>query len=305
MTVTVTIPATSANLGPGFDCLGMALGLYNKVIMTATAEPGVIISVAGEGAEYISTAADNLVLQAAEQVFARVGKRPSGLRIRLENEIPIGGGLGSSGAAVVGGLHAANALLGHPLSFAEVRQMAIAIEGHPDNVVSALHGGLVLAIQDGETWHIEPVPLPPLQAIIVLPTYTFPTSAARLALPAQIARADAIFNHSRVALLLRALQTADYARLRVAMQDRLHQPYRVPLVPGLAEAFAAAAAAGAAGVALSGAGPSLVAFAPHDHERVAAAAQAAFMQAGLPSRAWVLPVTTIGAQVSVQRMGSG
>ncbi|MBE2200865.1 MAG: homoserine kinase [Anaerolinea sp.] len=304
----MTIPATTANLGPGFDCLGLALGLYNTVTMTAVDPTSVgptdvdtdelRITAVGEGADQLPTDATNLVYRAADCLFNKVGKRPSRLHIHLDNQIPIGSGLGSSGAAVVGGLLAANTLLSNPLSFAEVQQLAIAHEGHPDNVVAALHGGLILVVQGDEGWHIEPISLPPLRVIIVLPTFGFPTAAARAVLPTCVPRADAIFNHSRLPLLLRALQTADYAKLSLAMQDRMHQPYRVPLVPGLAEALQAAQAAGAAGVALSGAGPSLVAFARDNHEAIAAAAQVAFTAAGLPSRAWILPVAHSGAAVN-------
>lgn len=308
MKVKVTIPATTANLGPGFDCLGLALGLYNTVTLTADmatcvadglTDDDLVITAEGEGACQLPTDATNLVYKAADTVFTRVGKRPSLLRIHLQNQIPIGSGLGSSGAAVVGGLLAANALLGDPLSFADIQQLAIIYEGHPDNVVAALHGGMVLAIRDETTWHLEPVPLPPLQVIFVLPDFDFPTAAARAALPEFVPRADAIFNYSRLPLLLRALETADYTKLALAMQDRIHQPYRVPLVPGLAMALEAMVEAGAAGVALSGAGPSLIAFAAEGHTVIAAAAQAAFAAAGLKSRTWILPIAQTGADVKV------
>ncbi|MCA9975675.1 MAG: homoserine kinase [Anaerolineales bacterium] len=302
----MTVPATTANLGPGFDCLGLALGLYNVVVATAdnlaaadAAQPtDLTITTSGEGATQLATDTTNLVYRAADCVFTQVGKRPLRLHLHLENNIPIGSGLGSSGAAVVAGLLVANTLLDNPLSFADVQRLAIGFEGHPDNVVAALHGGLILAVHDEADWHIEPISLPAQQVIIVLPDFDFPTAAARAALPDSLPRADAIFNHSRLPLLLRALETADYAKLALAMQDRMHQPYRLPLVSGLAAAMQAAQAAGAAGVALSGAGPSLVAFAPAHHEAVAAAAQAAFATAGLDSRAWILPIAQQGAVVT-------
>jgi homoserine kinase len=265
---TIIIPATSANLGPGFDCLGLALSLYQRVTFTAGPEPGLTITAEGEDAHKIPTDTSNLVWQSAELIFDRFGKRPFGLHIHQDNQIPIGSGLGSSSSAILAGLFGANALLGSPLSRAELLQIAADLEGHPDNVAPAVYGGLILGIQDSETLLIERISVPPLRVAVVMPDFQLSTAEARAALPAQVSRQDAIFNAARLGLLVRALETADYDKLRIAMQDRLHQPYRLPLVPGLAEAFGAAYAAGAAGVALSGAGPSLIAFAPQGHEAI-------------------------------------
>lgn len=297
-TVHITIPATSANLGPGFDCLGLALALYNHVEMTTAVSSPFAISITGEGAGRLPADETNLVWRAANALWQQVGQRPSGVEVRLHNHIPVGSGLGSSATAILGGMLAANALIGSPLSAAQVLRLAIAYEGHPDNVVPALWGGLVLSVAHGADWVLEPVPVPPLEVVYVLPEFDLPTQQARAVLPTAVARGDAIFNAARVGLLLRALSTADFARLAIAMQDRLHQPYRIPLVPGLGAAMAAAVAAGAAGVALSGAGPSLIAFAAANHAAIAQAASDAFAAAGLPSRTWVLPVAETGATVN-------
>lgn len=297
--VTVTVPATTANLGPGFDCLGLALTLYNQVTFTDAAAT-FAIHISGEGADWLPTDESNLVWQAAQRLFEVVGKWPSGTHIELENGIPAGSGLGSSAAAVVAGLVAANTLVGGGLSRHELLELATEIEGHPDNVAPALFGGLTLINQTESGLHLECIPVPTLTAVIVLPDFTLPTAQARAALPAQITRQDAIFNIGRMGLLVRALQAGDHDKLRLAMQDRLHQPYRLPLVPGLVEAFAAAYSSGASGVALSGAGPSLIAFAPQGHTQIASACQHAFSQAGLTSRAWVLAVETAGAVSSYQ-----
>ncbi len=297
-TVHITIPATSANLGPGFDCLGLALALYNHVEMTTAVAPAFSLSIRGEGAGRLPEDETNLVWQAANALWQQAGQRPSGVHVRLHNHIPVGSGLGSSATAILGGMLAANALIGNPFSAAEVLRLAIAYEGHPDNVVPAMCGGLVLSVAHGAEWLLERVPMPPLQVVYVLPEFDLPTQQARAVLPTAVSRSDAIFNAARLGLLLRALSTANFATLAIAMQDRLHQPYRIPLVPGLASAMEAAVAAGAAGVALSGAGPSLIAFAPANHAAIAQAATDAFAAAGLPSRAWVLPVATTGATVN-------
>ncbi len=297
MQATITIPATSANLGPGFDCLGLALSLYQTVTFTTQAEPGLVITACGEDAAKIPTDESNLVWQSAELMFARFGQRPSGLRLHQDNQIPIGSGLGSSSSAVLAGLFGANALLGNPLSRAEILQQATDLEGHPDNVAPAVYGGLILGVQETGGLLVEAIATPPLRVVVVLPDFHLLTAEARAALPRQVSLQDAIFNTSRLGLLIRALETADYDKIQVAMQDRLHQPYRLPLVPGLAAAYEAAYAAGAAGVALSGAGPSLIAFAPAGHEAIGEAMTAVFASHNLASRTWILSVDTQGSRV--------
>lgn len=293
---TVTVPATTANLGPGFDCLGLALALYNRVTMREADTP-LTITISGEGADWLPRDERNLTWQAAKRLFAAANKWPSGVVMHQENQIPAGSGLGSSAAAVIAGLVAANGLVQAGLSPAQLLQLAMDMEGHPDNVAPALLGGLTLINQGDEGLHLEQIPVPPLQIMIVLPDFGLPTAQARAALPQHIPLQDAIFNIGRMGLLIRALQAGDHAHLQLAMQDRLHQPYRLPLVPGLEEAFAAAYRAGASGVALSGAGPSLIAFAPANHAAIADACAAAFAQANLGSRSWLLAVDQRGTRI--------
>lgn len=297
--VIVTVPATTANLGPGFDCLGLALSLYNRVTFCEQ-KATFAITIAGEGADWLPTDESNLVWQAAQRLFEAVGRWPGGIAIYQENKIPAGSGMGSSAAAVVAGLVAANALVNGGLSPLQLLELATDIEGHPDNVAPALFGGLTLINQTDNGLHLERIPVPPLTVVLILPDFHLPTAQARAALPPTITRADAIFNIGRMGLLVRALEAGDWDKLRVAMQDRLHQPYRLPLVPGLKEAFAAAYQAGAVGVALSGAGPSLIAFAPTAHDKIAAASAAALAQAGLRSRSWILSVDMTGTVSSKQ-----
>jgi homoserine kinase len=296
--VRVRIPATTANLGPGFDCLGLALTLYNNVRLVATAG-GRTITVSGEGEESIPRNGRNLVIRAAEMLFERAGQRPAGYALHQKNGIPVGSGLGSSAAAVIGGLLAANALLGGVFAHERLLALATELEGHPDNVAPALYGGLILVARAGEELIVEPIAIPGQRVVVVLPGYSLPTARARAALPVMVAREDAVFNAGRLGLLLRALMAGDSRRLAVAMQDRLHQPYRLPLVPGLEHAMAAAYKAGAAGVALSGAGPSLIALANEGHEAIAQAAGAAFTAAGLRWRHWLLEIDRQGATVAI------
>lgn len=307
--VAVRVPATSANLGPGYDCLGLALSLHNTVRFSAAGPwrasggppPKLAITATGVDADRIPLDASNLVYQSAAQVFERLGQWPDELTMELTGEIPVGSGLGSSSAAVVAGLLGANALTGEQLDPTALLAMAAAAEGHPDNVAPAMLGGLVLGIMPGEVddrpLTLECLPVPPLQAVVVLPDYHFPTIAARSVVPQQVSRADAIHNAARVGLLVHALTSGRTELLRTAMDDRLHQPYRLPLIPGAADALAAAYQAGAAGVALSGAGPSLIAFAPQEAAPVAAAMVTAFGAAGLRARSWTLHVEAQGARL--------
>jgi homoserine kinase len=273
----------------------------------------VAITVEGMDAAKIATDASNLVVRAADLVFRRIGRRPARLCLHLRNAIPVGSGLGSSSAAILGGMLAANALVNGRLSREELLLLATELEGHPDNIAPALYGGLVLGVMSKRAEGqlnvlVRQLPLPPLQVVVVLPDFSFSTTAARALLPQQVAREDAIFNSSRLALLIHALRTADYPTLRLAMQDRLHQPFRLPLIPGSVAALEAAYAAGAAGVALSGAGPALLAFVPPDNKSATAISQAmalAFSAAGMQSRSWTLGIDTTGCQVTRLPLKSG
>ena len=300
--VTVTVPASTANLGPGFDCFGLALALRNTVRFEAIRQ-GLEVDVEGEGADDLPTGPDNLIVRAAERIFQKVGRRPPGLRVYADNQIPPGSGLGSSAAAAVGGLAAANALVEGGLTRDELLRLAWEIEGHADNAAPALFGGLnVISVagSGGETELLRrSIPLGELRVAIALPALRISTAQMRAALPEQVPFQDAAFNIGRAALTLEALRTGDYALLGLALADRLHQPYRKRLLPGYDAAVAAARRAGAAAVALSGAGPALVAFAPTGHERIAQAMALAFEQEGLPTRVFVLPADRQGVQISV------
>lgn len=292
----VRVPATTANLGAGFDCLGLALSLFNEV--DAEEAEGLEIQVEGEGAGELPTDATNLVWRAARRVFDHVGRAPSGVRLHLRNAIPLESGLGSSAAATVAGLLIGNALLGNPLDDATVLDLAVDMEGHPDNVAPALLGGLVVAGRaDSGRLLVETVAVPPLTAVVVMPAFRLSTAQARRALPATVPMADAVFNLSHTALTLLALQRGDHAALAEAMADRLHQPYRAPLAPGLTAALDVARELGAA-AAISGAGPAVIAFRSARPDEVGEAMRDSFAKAGLGARVWLLE-TARGASLLV------
>ncbi len=294
----VKVPATTANLGPGFDCMGMALGLHNEFWFTEI-PTGLEVIVSGEGHEGIPADERNLVVRGVRYVCQHLGRDLTGLRLEQTNHVPAASGMGSSSTAIVAGLLGGNALLGSPLNREEILQLATNIEGHPDNVAPAIFGGLVLVPlgEDGACEHIEHIPMPTLNAVLVLPDFTLFTADARAALPTEVSRDDAIFNMSHVALLVRALETGDYQKLAIAMQDKIHQPYRMALIPGMAEAMSAAKEAGAAAVVISGAGPSLIAFAPSGLSEIGDAMMAVYQAHGLTSRKWLFATDDIGSVV--------
>ncbi|MBI2873133.1 MAG: homoserine kinase [Chloroflexi bacterium] len=256
--VTVQVPATTANLGPGFDVLGMALDTWNQVGIRMGGPAGV--SVCGEGVEKLSRSRDNLVYRAACRLFAEVGQSEPELSIACKNAIPLARGLGSSAAAVVGGLVAANALLGEPLPQERLLLLATEMEGHPDNVAPALLGGCRIVVRDGDRLIAAAVPLPAdLRCVVYVPDQPLSTDEMRRVLAREVTREEAVFNMGRVALLVNALATGDLGLLAVATQDRLHQPARQEVFPAMKHIIRAAMEAGALGAFLSGSGSSVLA----------------------------------------------
>ncbi len=287
--VTVRIPASTANLGPGFDCLGLALDLYNTVELSLAALTEVTVT--GEGLGRLPGTPANLVLRAAEALAERAGVQVPGWRLVQHNEIPLARGLGSSSAAIVGGLLACDRLLDLETPEGELLDLATQLEGHPDNVAPALLGGLTVCAQEAGQTHCLRLPPPEgLHVAVAIPDFEVSTEAARQALPATYSRADAVFNVSHACLTQAALAQGRYDLLGAAMQDRLHQPYRTPLVPGMARVIEAATEAGAAGAVLSGSGPTVAAFCAGESEAVTDAMHQAFLREGIHSRTlWLHP----------------
>lgn len=257
--VIVKVPASTANLGPGFDSLGMALSLYTWIEMKQSDET--VFHLHGEGKDELPRDKSNLVYKVAQMVFLEAGVSVPELEIAMYSEIPLTRGLGSSATAIIGALAAANALIGEPLSRDRLFQMATALEGHPDNVGASLFGGIIVAAWDGETaQHVRLEPPSQLETLVAIPAFQLSTEKARHALPSGVSMADAVFNVGRSSLLVAALASGELGLIRHAMRDRLHQPYRAALIPGMTEILERAAEYGALGAALSGAGPTLIAF---------------------------------------------
>lgn len=296
----VRVPASSANLGPGFDCFGLALALFNEVILDLTAEPGV--QHVGRDAAVLATQ-ENLVQTAMEVYTRATGLCLPAHGMTLVNQIPTTRGLGSSAAAIVAGLVAANTLAGEPLGIDELMHLAGEMEGHGDNVGAALYGGLVVSINDGGRYRAIAIPVgDDLRAVVYVPENLLSTAAARAVLPKALTMADAVHNIGRAALLTVAIQQRRYDYLAAGMGDRLHQPYRAPLVEGLAELMEVAVTAGAYGACLSGAGPSLLALADPDQGMVVAAALArAAHERGSSGEVLQLDICRTGAQAIWER----
>ncbi len=305
--VHVRVPATTANLGPGFDVLGLALDLWNDLWVQVLPQdhPADVVDIAGEGATQLPRDASHRSLQAAQAVFDAVGHLRPRLYLRAHNRIPLGSGLGSSAAAALAGALAANALLGRPLTRTALLALVTDLEGHPDNAAPALYGGLTACGPDarGRVW-VRRLPVAEawldggLVVWVALPQVELSTQAARAALPKRIPLHDAVHNLAHAVLVLEAFRLADPDLLAQGMHDRWHQPYRLPLIPGAAAALAAAREAGAWAVALSGAGPSVAAFAGPEAEGVGSAMQAAFRAAGVAARVWALRPARQGARVA-------
>ena len=294
--ISVRVPATSANLGPGFDAVGLALSLSMRIILERSPRP--VVEVNGMGADLIPHTPEHPAYRAARFVAEMVDESDAHFHLVQENDIPPARGLGGSAAALVGGAVAANDLLGRPMAPPDLLNLVCDLDGHPDNAAPALLGGLVIGnlTPDG----IRSVRLEPkdLGVAVAVPDFAVSTTAARRALPDHVPHRDAVFNVGRSGLLLGALATGEYDLLRVAMQDRLHQPYRSHLVPGLEDVIDAALANGAYGACLSGSGPTVLAFAPEERAgEIAAAMQAAFEDRSIPTNAWALDIDLAGARV--------
>jgi homoserine kinase len=294
--ISVRVPATSANLGPGYDAVGLALSLSMRISLDRSPQP--VVEVRGTGAELIPRGPEHSAYRAARFVAELVGESNAHFRLVQENAIPPTRGLGGSAAALVGGAVAANDLFGGQIAAPDLLNIVCELDGHPDNAAPAMLGGLVIGTLTPEG--VSAVRLEPkdLKAVVAVPDFAVSTTAARRVLPDSVPHRDAAFNVGRSGLLLGALAAGEYALLRVGMQDRLHQPYRSHLIPGLEDVIDAALAHGAYGACLSGSGPTVLALAPETGAQgIASAMQVAFEMRGVEARSWALDVDLSGARV--------
>lgn len=270
MKISVKVPATTANLGSGFDCLGMALPLYNIITIEETVLPGtgIEINVLNDAAstddlmmEHIPMDENSIIYKAVELLYNSIGQTPSELKITVQSQIPIARGLGSSASVIVGGLLAANELLGRPADEVALLSIATEVEGHPDNVTPAIVGGLVLSSREDDgsivyrkldwpdEWNIT----------VCVPDFELSTDISRSVLPKEVPMEDAVFNAKRLGMFVQAVHTKDAELMKLALQDRLHQPYRMKLVPGLDKITENLKhEENVLGCVLSGAGPSII-----------------------------------------------
>ena len=310
MKISVKVPATTANLGPGFDCLGMALPIYNTITIEETVLPGtgVEINVLNDDStnddllmEHIPMDENSIIYKAVELLYNSIGQTPSELKITVQSQIPIAKGLGSSASVIVGGLIAANELLGHPADEVALLSIATEVEGHPDNVTPAIVGGLVLtSLEDDGRVIYRKLEWPEEWSITVcVPDYELLTDISRSVLPKEVAREDAVFNAKRLAMFVHAVNTKDDELMRLALQDRLHQPYRMKLVPGLDSIIENLKhEENVLGCVLSGAGPSIVIISKkNDIEKIKTIVKNTWEAQNVKVNIMTLPIEKNGAQI--------
>jgi homoserine kinase len=295
----IRVPASTSNLGPGFDALGLALSLHNDVSVETASETS--IEVHGEGRGVFPETEDNLVLRAARRACDAAGYALPAVKVRCDNAIPADRGLGSSSAAIVAGLLLGDHLTGSTLGRERLLALATEMEGHPDNVAPALYGKLQVAVKDGDRVHrVELAVASMPQVVVLVPPFKMPTREARAALPSHVPMESAVFNVGRVSLLLAALGSGRLEALPFATRDALHQGPRAGIFPAIPALIEAALGAGAAGAWLSGAGSSIAAFAKNvERSRaVAAALMDEAARLGVGGVAKILAVDSLGATVT-------
>jgi len=293
-TATVRVPASSANLGPGFDVLALALDLHLDV--EARQSPRTSIAWDGEGADEVPLTRKNLLIRSTQEPFAGWTRPLDGVELRVRNRIPIGRGLGSSAAAIVAGIMLGAKLRGLRISAQRILELAFPLEGHGDNLAAALYGGFCIAVTENGGARVHRLDWPPRwRAILFVPSDISPTHEARRLVPRRPARDDAVFNLGRVAEWVLACSQRDRSLVRSAMDDRLHQPGRGRAYPYLDDVIAAAEQAGALGAALSGAGGSVIAIADRHHDAVRQAMSKAARAHGINGDVLSLAAAASGA----------
>ena len=299
--IQVIAPATTANLGPGYDCLGMALDIWNRLEVTspgANAGDAPLVEIIGEGSQELETTGENLVHRSMAFLFREADREMPPVHLKCHNEIPLARGLGSSAAAIAGGLVAANEICGQPFGSNDLLEMAATIEGHPDNVAAAVLGGLQLVVSNQDRLYTAAINVPTdLSVVLFVPELRIATSDARAVLPEKVSVADAVHNMSRTALLVAGMATNKPEYFGIATEDRLHQPYRQPLFSAMKLLFRAALDAGALGAFLSGSGSTVLALAKGREMTVAYEMAEAAKQTGVAGRVHITRPTEQGTHM--------
>jgi homoserine kinase len=302
--VKVKVPATTANMGSGFDVFGMALSLYNEIEVTFNTKAEALkVAISGEGKDTLPKNEKNVVIQAMLETFKILkceNKFPlNKMKIVFKNNIPMCSGMGSSAAAITAGIISAYGLCGKKLDKQQVTDIALKFEGHPDNVVPAVYGGLCVSVkEDGGKIKVTKLPEPKLKAVAITPYFELSTKHSRRVIPKSVPIEDVVYNMSRTALLAYAFTSHNYSLLKTATQDKLHQPFRANLIPSMNGMIETAYAHGALGTFLSGSGPTIVAFCKtKDAKRIAAAMVKFWKQDGVMLRQNILDVDKHGARI--------
>ena len=294
--VRVRVPATSANMGAGFDTLGVALGLYNVLELTEI-DSGLQVFSKRSG-DYIPRDENNLVYRAAKTVFDRVGYNCSGLRIVQESDIPVTRGLGSSSACIIGGMLAANVISGRQLEYSEILDLATELEGHPDNVTPALYGGFCAAMTENGKTVFKSIKIDSaIKFAIMVPDFFVPTRKSRGALPSEVSHRDAAFNISRAVMFALAMANGDISVLKSAVEDKLHQQYRKNYIDGMEEIFDMTYRSGSKATYLSGSGPTIVSVLDGGYNKFNADMHGFFMQNSHNWTCKILTIDNVGAVV--------
>ena len=310
MKISVKVPASTSNLGPGFDCIGMALPVYNTITIEETVLPGtgIEINVINESenaddllTEHMPLDENSIIYKAVEILYNSIGQTPSELKITIHSQIPIARGLGSSASVIVGGLLAANELLGRPADEAALLSIATEVEGHPDNVTASIVGGLVLtSLEDDGSVVYRKLDWPEeWQITVCIPDYELSTEISRSVLPKEVPIQDAVFNAKRLAMFIQAVNTKDADLMKMALQDRLHQPYRMKLVPGLDKIMENLKhEENVLGCVLSGAGPAIVVISYKNNlDKIKSIIKDTWEEMNVKVNIMTLPVETQGAQI--------
>lgn len=297
--IIIKVPATTANLGAGFDCIGAALEFHNEFVFSLSKD-NTSFTVEGEGAEKITLDENNLLYQSFLYYYKQQNLTPPKVNITIKINVPLARGLGSSATAIIAGLLAGNYFSPQSLSQTELLEMAIALEGHPDNVVPALLGNCILSVGEKGNWQFVPIKCHEnIKFIVGIPDFELSTESARKVLPSHLTYSQAVYNIAHFGLLIKALETGNENWLKEALKDKLHQPYRQNLIKGYEEIYQQVMETGAYGMVISGAGPTLLVLTPnHCQEKVIKAIENQWQNLGVKATVKSLNLNTTGATIN-------